>query len=241
MEKTENIKSNEKRGAVTLAVFAVATIVLWQLPGGGYILYPFTILGTWFHEMGHGLAALLLGGNFLYLELYPNGSGLAAHSGPLFLGNIGKALVAGAGPLGPTITGALFIAASTRQKMTSLILFLLGVMLIVSLVFWVRPVFGFGFAVILLFAVVIMYISLKGNPGLKRFALQFLGIQALISLYLSINYLFSGGGVVGGKGYYSDTMVMQQNLFLPYWFWGGLILALSAYIIIRSLVSAYRR
>ena len=29
------------------------------LPSGAYLIYPFVILTTWFHEMGHGLAALL--------------------------------------------------------------------------------------------------------------------------------------------------------------------------------------
>jgi hypothetical protein len=32
-------------GLIAVAVF---TVVLWQIPGGNYILYPFTILATWF-------------------------------------------------------------------------------------------------------------------------------------------------------------------------------------------------
>ena len=29
------------------------------VPYGGYLLYPFTLLSTWVHEMGHGVTALL--------------------------------------------------------------------------------------------------------------------------------------------------------------------------------------
>ena len=39
----------------------MATVALWQVPYGDTLLYPFTLLATWFHEMGHGLASMLLG------------------------------------------------------------------------------------------------------------------------------------------------------------------------------------
>ncbi|MGB3641665.1 MAG: M50 family metallopeptidase, partial [Rivularia sp. (in: cyanobacteria)] len=111
---------------------AVATVVLWQVPYGDYILYPFSILATWFHEMGHGLAAIFLGGNFRQLEIFPNGSGVATHSGRLFLGPIGRAFVAAAGLLGPPIAGAILILASRSFKTASLSLKILGGFLLFS-------------------------------------------------------------------------------------------------------------
>lgn len=106
---------------------AAATIVLWQVPGGDYILYPFSILATWFHEMAHGIVALLLGGNFQQLKVFPDGSGVAYHSGALYLGPIGRALVAAAGPMGPPIAGAALILASRSFKTANLSLKILGV------------------------------------------------------------------------------------------------------------------
>ena len=41
---------------------ALVSVMLWQTTLGMLVLYPFTILATWFHEMGHGIAAMLLGG-----------------------------------------------------------------------------------------------------------------------------------------------------------------------------------
>ncbi|XDE62872.1 M50 family metallopeptidase [Arthrospira platensis BEA 1257B] len=73
--------SSSKIGVLGLVVAAIATIILWQFYWGNYVLYPFSILATWFHEMGHGLTAILLGGNFHKLLLFPNGSGLAYNSG----------------------------------------------------------------------------------------------------------------------------------------------------------------
>ena len=66
-----------KRRAWTLAGLAVGSILLWQTYWGSLLLYPFTILATWFHEMGHGLAAILAGGRFEQLAIYADGSGVA--------------------------------------------------------------------------------------------------------------------------------------------------------------------
>ena len=99
-----------------LIAAAVLTVVLWQIPGGNYILYPFTILATWFHEMAHGLTALLLGGRFTKLLIFSDGSGAAYYSGPLLLGTFGQVLVAAAGPMGPPVAGAALILTSRSLK-----------------------------------------------------------------------------------------------------------------------------
>ena len=63
-------------------LLAVATIiVVWQLPYGPQVLYPLSLLATFAHELGHGLAALLAGEEFEYLLLHADGSGLAAWRG----------------------------------------------------------------------------------------------------------------------------------------------------------------
>ena len=59
----------EQMGLTWLVAAAIVTAIMWQIPIGNYILYPFSILATWFHEMGHGLMALMLGGQFQKLEI----------------------------------------------------------------------------------------------------------------------------------------------------------------------------
>jgi Peptidase M50B-like len=125
-----------------LIAAAVLTVVLWQIPGGNYVLYPFTILATWFHEMAHGLTALLLGGCFTKLLIFSDGSGVAYYSGPLLLGTFGKVLVAAAGPMGPPVAGAALILTSRSLKAASLSLKLLGSFLLISTAVWVRTLFG---------------------------------------------------------------------------------------------------
>jgi hypothetical protein len=224
------LKGNRTLG---LLIIAIITISLWQVPGGNYFLYPFTILGTWFHEMGHGLAAILMGGQFHRLEIYSNGSGLAYHSGPLFLGNIGRAIVAMGGPLGPTFAGALLIVSSVRENTTRIALYVFGAVMIISAAVWVRS--WFGVALILFFGALTLFIAIKAGSKTQRWYVQILGVQAVVSLYLSLNYLFSDGGFVQNNQYLSDTAVISQNLFMPYWFWALLILAISIFVIYKSI------
>ncbi len=74
---------------------------------------------------------------------------------------------------------------------------------------------------------------------MKTLTLQFLAVQAFASVYLSIDYLFSSGGVIGSKTFVSDTAVIEQNLFLPYWFWGGLIVTFSVVMFVVSVRYIY--
>lgn len=225
----------DRMGLTWLIAAAIATIVLWQVPIGNYILYPFTILATWFHEMGHGLMALLLGGQFRKLEIFGNGSGVASYAMSLSLGPIGPALVAAAGPMGPPIAGAALILASRSFKAATLSLKILGVFLLVSTIIWVRSLFGI--VAIPLLGLIILGIALKAPRWVQGFTVQFLGVQACVSTYHQLDYLFSySAGPLG----LSDTAQIQQRLLLPYWFWGGLMAVASLVILVQSLRLAYR-
>ncbi|MFN7644981.1 MAG: M50 family metallopeptidase, partial [Burkholderiales bacterium] len=87
---------------LSLALFAIDT---WW-PQAGWIARPLIWLGTLFHELGHGLAAIVLGGDLVQLAIYPDGSGVAMHRGAYSA--IERALIAAAGPLGAPLAGLVF-------------------------------------------------------------------------------------------------------------------------------------
>lgn len=219
--------------------FAIITIVLWQIPYGMLVLYPFTILSTWFHEMAHGVTALILGGSFHQLEIYANGSGLAQWSGNLFGGNFGKAMVAAAGPLGPTIAGFLLIFLSTKEKLVKNTLYAFSAILLFSVIYWIRSVYGIP--VILLFAVIVFFAAHKMKLQNQKLLLIFIGIQSYLSLYLSIGYLMSQEAYIDDQFHISDTGVIAQNLFFPYWIWGGLIIFISIFAMVQSIMYVYKK
>ncbi len=80
----------------------------------------------------------------------------------------------------------------------------------------------------------------KGSPEWSRFAIQVLGIQAAISTWQHLGYLFSQGGVVGGLAHRSDTQAIVDALFLPYWVWGAAISIGIAFLLWWSLRRALR-
>lgn len=226
-----------RAGLLWLITAALATVILWRIPGGHYILYPFTILATWFHEMGHGLTALLLGGDFLSLTLYPDGSGVATHSGRLFFGEIGRALVAAGGPMGPAVSGAIFIISGRSASASQICLILLSGTLLASAFIWVDS--RFGFILVVLLGIGIFAVS-QSTPWIRSFTIQFLGVQAIISSYLQIDYLFTHSAVIGGNRMLSDTGHIAEALFWPYWFWGGALTLISLLLLVISLRIAYR-
>ncbi len=235
---THNSPVSERMGLTWLIVAAIATVLLWQIPFGDYILYPFTILATWFHEMGHGVTAVLLGGNFQKLLIFPNGSGVAFHNGPVALGPIGRALVAAGGPMGPPIAGAAFILAGRRFRSAQLSLIFLAVFLILSAALWVRS--PFGLLAVSLLGLGILSISLFAPRWFQGFAIQFLGVQACVSSFHQLDYLFTRDAIIGGRLMLSDSAQIAQQLLLPYWVWGGLMAIASLVLLVQSLRLTYR-
>lgn len=236
-----NDVTEDKVDLVWLGVAALVTIVAWRLPFGNYIVYPFTILATWFHEMGHGLTAMLTGGRFEKLIILPDGSGLAYNStnvGDLVSNRIQGALIAVGGPMGPAIAGAAFILASRRFQTARIALILLGGLMLLSVLIWVRSLFGF--VAIGLWGLVILGLAFKGSRHWQAFAIQLLGVQACLSTWQQLDYLFSAGAVISGQAMPSDSSQIAQNLLLPYWFWGGLMALVSALLLVGSLYFAYR-
>lgn len=93
----------EAAGRLVLAGLIV--VMLPALPFGAYLIYPFAILTTWFHEMGHGLTALALGQHFEQLMIFANGSGVAQSRVTADASRITLAAIAAGGPLAPSAVG----------------------------------------------------------------------------------------------------------------------------------------
>ena len=231
-------QDHRRRAGLHLGI-AIASIVLWQTQIGSLVLYPFTILATWFHEMGHGLFAMLTGSRFDRLVIFPNGSGYALIMRPGSGFRLTDALIAASGLMGPAIAGSMLIIASRTPKSTKPALMVLGAALILSTVIWVRSLTGLLILPALGFA--ILTLARRGTPSHQRLGIQFLGVQACIGVWRQFGYLFSSGGTVGGHVQRSDTGAIEDALLLPYWFWGAAISAAIVALLWWSFRTAFRR
>ncbi|MDP3650853.1 MAG: M50 family metallopeptidase [Rhodoferax sp.] len=48
-----------------------------------------------------------------------------------------------------------------------------------------------------------------------------------LSWFTDLDYMFSAQAIVNGVAQPSDSAVMAQALWLPYWFWGGVVAVFS--------------
>jgi hypothetical protein len=227
-------------GFLMLLAIAVGTVLIWRLPWGNELLWPFTLLATWYHEMGHALTAMLLGGEVLGLHIYPNGSGLAIYQSA-DLGRIGRALVAAGGPVAPAVAGGAMIVGSRNVRATRVCLSALAAMLMLSALFWISWWESLvGALAIFALGLTIMALAFVGGNFLRTFILQLCGVQACISLWRHWSYFFTSVANVDGREQHSDAAVIAQALWLPTWFWGLLLTAFSLAVLLLSLWIAFR-
>jgi len=99
---------HSQRNLVLAGVAFVLAGGLWQVQGLSFITYPFRLFVTMIHEMGHGLGALLTGGDFVRFEVTSRGAGLAYTSGG------SRAVVIQAGYVGTALFGALLLILTHR-------------------------------------------------------------------------------------------------------------------------------
>ena len=220
-----------------LLLAAAAIVVAWQLPYGPQALYPLTLLATFAHEMGHGLAALLVGGDFDRLSLYANGSGLAEWRGEG--GRLARAAIAAGGLLGPTVAGValLLLAGSTRRARRLLWVFAAGLALCVAM--WVRNPFGIVFLLATAAALAAAGRWL-GDSG-AAFLLHLLAAVLCLSWFRDLDYMFSSSAVIAGVVRPSDSAIIAEALWLPFWFWGAVVAALSLALLAFGLWILERR
>ena len=222
-----------------LVILGIGSIMLWNTQFGALLLYPFTILTTWFHEMGHGIATIFMGERFESLQIYPDGSGVAISEVSPSRNVLQDAIISAGGPIGPGLAGAALIASSRTLKGTRIALAVLGAALLVTSVIWVRGLTGW--LVLPAMGLAILAIARQANPAQQRFAIQLLGVQAIISVWAQSSYLFTDGGTLGGYAQVSDTGAISDALFLPYWFWGIVLSIANIALLWWSLRFAFRR
>lgn len=216
-----------------LVLAGLVVVMLPSLPFGTYLIYPFAILTTWFHEMGHGLTALLLGQRFDQLMIFANGSGVAQSQIAADASRGTLAAIAAGGPLAPSAVGAALILASAHPRLWRPVLWLATAAILASVIIWVRsPV---GYFVLPLVAVLLALIAWRGSPGFARFTLQFLGVLGAMSMLRDWNYLFTKQAVINGQTILSDTGQIAAALVLPHWVWAGLIMLLSTVMVGTAL------
>ena len=213
-----------------LILGVIITALLYVVPYGDVIGYPFILLSTLFHELGHGLAAVAVGAEFEVFRMYPDASGIAVWRGSV--GNLGRAFISAGGLVGPAIASGLLLLLARRPRVSRAGLLILGILLIWAEIAVVRNTFGLVF-VACVAGVCIAVTTLTSSRVAQLFTV-FLSVQLALSVFSRGDYLFTQYAMTAEGQNPSDVEHIAQALLLPYWFWGAVCGALSLMILIIS-------
>jgi hypothetical protein len=224
------------RTVIIVAAVTVYVISAW-VPFGSIALYPLTLFTTWVHEMGHGLTALVMGGQFHSLEIDADAGGLAwafaDHGWP-------DALVAAGGLLAPPLLGSLLLAFVHRPKTARIVLGVLAAALVLSLAIWVRS--AAGLIAMPLVAALLGWAAWRGfaeSPHRRVLLVQVLSvILALDTLTRMVGYAFMDTTSAGER---SDVSGIADNLGGHYLLWGLAVTTLALGMLALGLWRAWRR
>jgi hypothetical protein len=227
-----------RQAGSALAIAIAATLAVHWIPFLGWLGWPLLLLSTLAHELGHGLTALVLGGRLQALLLWSDGSGMAAYSGRF--GTASMALVAAGGLLGPPLAALALLLAGRSSRAAHAALGLFALLLVACVLLWAGNLFTVGYCLVL--AALLGLLAWRASPAVSQVVCVFLAVQLALASFSRSDYLFTAEARTAGGAMPSDVAQIAHALWLPYWFWGGLIafaslalLALGAWQFARRL------
>lgn len=185
--------TNFHRRALLIAGLAfVLVFIIWNVEQASFLAYPFRLFVTFVHESGHGLAAIISGGQLQGFVVSPDGTGYATTSG----GNI--ALILPAGYLGAALFGALLFYVTNTVRHTRVLAVVLGLLLAIFTVLYTGIlstaglVGGIGSGLLL-------YLGWRGSQIINLLVLNLLALMSGLHAVLDLVYLIGNSGVQMGE------------------------------------------
>jgi hypothetical protein len=225
-----------KRARWVLVLSAGITLILYLVPFLDVVARPLLYISTLVHELGHGIGAIFVGGDFLQLEMWSDGSGVAT-SAARTEGQ--HAFIAAAGLVGPAFAAAGGFVLARRRKWARIGLVAIGVVLLWAMIFKIRT--SFGLVVAGAVAAACLGVALKATEDWAQLLLGFLSVQLALSVFSRGDYLFTDTAQTGAGTGVSDSGAIGQLIGGPYWLWGGIcalvslaVLALGAWAMLRG-------
>lgn len=230
-----SVKHNRGNALFLLVSAALVFMLLSRVPFGNFIQWPFVIITTFIHEMGHGLTAIAVGGSLDKVEIYYNGSGLA------FINTVRGwpyAASAAGGLMAPSIVGSIFIMVGRNTRDSAVTFLCLSLFILICCALWVRS--SFGLIILVSIGLIFLALSRKSSHGFQQFLVQFMGVHMLVDTFTrTLGYLFTRSVDVAGEMRHSDSSIVAENLIGGHLLWASIISILSVGILFISLRKSY--
>jgi hypothetical protein len=199
---------------------AVVFVVLFDSP----VVYPFRLFVVFLHEIGHGVAAFLTGGEVVSIGLSRDEAGVCVTRGGI------PFVVLNAGYLGSLLFGALFLLLGARRRNAAPVVGAIGVFTVVAALFYVRTWFGFAYTLVA--GLVLLLVSTRLRPAASEWLLAAIGSMSMLYAVADIasDVIFRHPGA-------SDAAALARLTGVPALLWGFAWIAAS----LGVLVAVVRR
>ncbi len=185
----------------------VVALVISYLP---FVSWPFMWVQTFFHEISHGVGALITGGGINRIELDLRGSGVCYTQGGV------RFIVSIAGYSGAALSGMLFYLSVTGLGQRNVRFFSAGCggLALLTLALWGRDLITI---LILLVISALCFIPLINNwhPKAMHLLMQFVGCYILLDALKSPLYLIDARN-------FGDGATLAQMTHIPEIMWVAL-------------------
>ena len=217
---------------LSLLLVLFASVILAQIPYVNLIFGPINTFVTTVHEMGHALVCLLTGGTVSGLTIVSDGHG---HGGLTFCHGGMPFFYSQAGYLGATFFGCLLIASARFQKLSRVVLGLIGVALGASTLLLMSGTIFHEWRILeglgsmfwgLLMSAGFIWAAIKMNARWANLLLLFIGVQTALNAVQGVTYLMQSSFGMGSEAW-SDATNMAQMTAVPAFVWGVLWAAIS--------------
>ena len=194
----------------TLAGMVVFAVVFWNWK----FMFPIKAFVVLLHELSHGLAAVLTGGEIDRIELSVKLGGVCT----TLRGN--RLVILSAGYLGSMLLGSIILVAAARSRHDRYISMGIGVLVVLITAAFIRSWFGVLFGLTFGPAMILAgkFLSEKVNDVL----LKFLGLTSVLYAIFDIK-----DDLISRTVRDSDAYKMSEILLLPPVFWGILWILIS--------------
>lgn len=191
--------------AFILVALIGCTIWLWST----LALYPIKLFVVLLHEISHGIAAIVTGGEILEIEVNERIGGYCQYRG----GN--RLVVASAGYLGSLVWGGVILVIASRTDYSRQLGTVIAAMLLTVTLLWIRNSFGVFYTAGI---AVMLFVLSRFLPGfLVRVLMQFLGtascLYVIVDIYEDVIRVYQDG---------SDADTLATLTGIPAMFWGVL-------------------
>src|SRR4051812_40803694 len=226
----------------TLAIALLLSLLLWNLPFAGVLLYPFKLLATWLHELSRGIAMIFTGAGFDHIIIYRDTSGLAYPY--TAVGAFGTAIIAAAGYMGTPLWGAALLVVTPTAKAARTALIVLAVLMVGTTILVIAPAPNgdrFGQYVTPAIGAAIALVAILVPDRWRKLVAHFIAAQSCVNALLDIRVLLRPSQVVDGQNTgLSDAHNMALQTFgttatWAVWTWAIIWLAWSLAVLFFAL------